>query len=99
MLITMQSQATEENVRNVVQVIESLGYKAHPIPGAQRIAIGITGNTGEIDSGAFELLPGVAEVIRVSKPYQLVSREVKPDNTVVKVGSGEIGSGELVVIV
>jgi 3-deoxy-7-phosphoheptulonate synthase len=98
MLITMQSQATEKDVSAVVEKIESLGYKAHPIPGAQRTAIGITGNTGEIDPGAFELLPGVAEVIRVSKPYKLVSREVKPENTVVQIGPGRIGGGELAVI-
>jgi 3-deoxy-7-phosphoheptulonate synthase len=98
MLITMQSQATEKQVSEVVNKIETLGYKAHPIPGAQRTAIGITGNTGEIDPGAFELMPGVAEVIRVSKPYKLVSREVKPDNTVVQIGSSRIGGGELAVI-
>src|SRR5262245_45814136 len=97
MLITMQSQATEEQVRAVVEVIESHGYKAHPIPGAQRTAIGITGNTSAIDPGAFELLPGVAEVIRVSKPYKLVGREAKPDNTVVRVGGASIGGGELVI--
>ena len=98
MLITMQSQATEKDVSAVVEKIETLGYKAHPIPGAQRTAIGITGNTGEIDAGAFELMPGVAEVIRVSKPYKLVSREVKPENTVVQIGPGRIGGGELAVI-
>ena len=98
MLITMQSQATEKDVSAVVEKIETLGYKAHPIPGAQRTAIGITGNTGEIDAGAFELMPGVAEVIRVSKPYKLVSREVKRENTVVQIGPGKIGGGELAVI-
>jgi len=94
----MQSQATEKDVSAVVEKIETLGYKAHPIPGAQRTAIGITGNTGEIDAGAFELMPGVAEVIRVSKPYKLVSREVKPENTVVQIGPGRLGGGELAVI-
>ena len=98
MLITMQSQATEKDVSAVVEKIETMGYKAHPIPGAQRTAIGITGNTGEIDPGAFELMPGVAEVIRVSKPYKLVSREVKPENTVVQIGPGRIGGGELSII-
>ena len=94
----MRSQATEEQVRQVVETIEIMGLRAHPIPGAQRTAIGITGNTGAIDALTFELLPGVAEAIRVSRPYKLVSREVKPERTIVKVGQLEIGGGELVVI-
>jgi len=84
MLVVMQAQATEEQVRAVCQKIESLGYRAHPMPGAQRTAIGITGNKGEVESGTLDEMPGVQEVIRVSKPYKLVSRDTKPDNTVVK---------------
>ena len=84
MLIVMKAQATEDEVRAVCQKIESLGYRAHSIPGAQRTAIGITGNQGEVETGTFDEMPGVQEVIRVSKPYKLVSRDVKPDNTVVK---------------
>jgi 3-deoxy-7-phosphoheptulonate synthase len=83
MLIVMQAQATEEQVRAVCKKVESLGYRAHPMPGAQRTAIGITGNKGEVESGTLEEMPGVQELIRVSKPYKLVSRDVKPDNTVV----------------
>lgn len=98
MLVVMQAHATEDQVSKVVETIESMGLKAHPIPGFQRTAIGITGNTGAIDALTFELLPGVAEAIRVSKPYKLVSREVKPERTVVKVGKAEIGGGDLVVI-
>jgi 3-deoxy-7-phosphoheptulonate synthase len=98
MLVVMQAQATDEQVRNVVDTIASIGLKAHAIPGSQRTAIGITGNKGELDPAVFELLPGVAEAIRVSKPYKLVSWEVKPEPTIVKVGSVEIGGGELVVI-
>ena len=84
MLVVMQAQATEEQVRAVCQKIEALGYRAHSIPGAQRTAIGITGNQGEVDAGTLEEMPGVQEVIRVSKPYKLVSRDTKPDNTVIK---------------
>ncbi|MFZ3263867.1 MAG: 3-deoxy-7-phosphoheptulonate synthase [Terriglobales bacterium] len=84
MLVVMQAQATEEQVRAVCQKIEALGYRAHSIPGAQRTAIGITGNKGEVDPGALDEMPGVQEVIRVSKPYKLVSRDTKPDNTIVK---------------
>ena len=105
MLVVMQAQATEEQVRAVCQKIESLGYRAHPMPGAQRTAIGITGNKGEVESGTLDEMPGVQEVIRVSKPYKLVSRDTKPDNTVVKFAvpiSGAlpvtIGGTELVVM-
>ncbi|MBZ5615014.1 MAG: 3-deoxy-7-phosphoheptulonate synthase [Acidobacteriia bacterium] len=84
MLVVMQAQATEEQVRAVCQKIEALGYRAHSMPGAQRTAIGITGNQGEVESGTLEEMPGVQEVIRVSKPYKLVSRDTKPDNTVIK---------------
>src|SRR6266478_3819055 len=84
MLVVMQAQATEEQVRAVCQKIESLGYRPHSMPGAQRTAIGITGNQGEVESGTLEEMPGVQEVIRVTKPYKLVSRDTKPDNTVIK---------------
>ena len=84
MLVVMQAQATEDQVRAVCKKIESLGYRAHSMPGAQRTAIGITGNKGEVESGSLEEMPGVQEVIRVSKPYKLVSRDTKPDNTVIK---------------
>jgi 3-deoxy-7-phosphoheptulonate synthase len=88
----MQAQATEEQVRAVCQKIEALGYRAHSMPGAQRTAIGITGNKGEVDSGSLEEMPGVQEVIRVSKPYKLVSRDTKPDNTVIKFPDSPPGS-------
>src|SRR5216684_2201505 len=74
MLVVMQSHATEEQVREVCKRIESLGLKAHPMPGSLRTAIGITGNKGAIDLGILESLPGVIECIPVSKPYKLVSR-------------------------
>ncbi len=68
MLVVMKTQATPEEIQAVCQHIENLGFRAHPLPGAQRTAIGITGNHGEVDRGSFEDLSGVAEVIRVSKP-------------------------------
>jgi 3-deoxy-7-phosphoheptulonate synthase len=85
MLIVMQSHATEEQVRGVCQRIESLGLKAHPIPGALRTAIGITGNNGAVDLGFLESMPGVVECIPVSKPYKLVSRETKEDDTILRI--------------
>src|SRR5512142_870773 len=84
MLVVMQAHATEEQVRAVCQKVESLGFRAHSIPGAQRTAIGITGNQGEVNPAPLEELPGVQEVIRVSKPYKLVSKDIKEDKTVVK---------------
>jgi len=100
MLIVMKAQATEADVRAVCQKIESLGFRAHSIPGAQRTAIGITGNQGAVESGTFDDMAGVQEVIRVSKPYKLVSRDVKPDNTVIrfKGHSATIGGPELVIM-
>src|SRR5215831_12862733 len=83
MLVVMQAHATPEQVRAVCQKIEDLGYRPHPIPGASRTAIGITGNKGEVEPGTLDELPGVQEVIRVTKPYKLVSRDVKEENTVV----------------
>src|ERR1700726_5360622 len=84
MLVVMQSHASEEQVRAVCQRIESLGLKAHPIPGAIRTAIGITGNKGAIDLGVLESLPGVVECIPVSKPYKLVSRDTKQEDSVLR---------------
>jgi 3-deoxy-7-phosphoheptulonate synthase len=94
----MRSQATDEDIARVCEKIESLGYRPHVMPGAQRTAVGITGNPGAVPAEEFEHLPGVAEAIRVSKPYKLVSREVKPDNTVVRIHGVEIGGGELALI-
>ena len=85
MLVVMQSQATEQQIRAVCERIESLGYKAHPIPGSGRTAIGITGNTGTVDIASVESMPGVVECIPVSKPYKLVSRDVKEENTIVRI--------------
>src|SRR5437870_10172142 len=82
----------------VLERIRSMGLKPHPIPGAERTAIGITGNSGPLDARVFEVLPGVKEAIRVSKPYKLVSRETHSGNTVVKVGGVEIGAGRFVTI-
>src|SRR6266851_10139367 len=98
MLIVMDAAATPDDVRHVVETIEGLGLAAHPIPGAQRTAIGITGNRGSVETGAFENLPGVAEVIPVSAPYKLVSREAKKENTVVSVGGVAVGGKRLAVV-
>jgi 3-deoxy-7-phosphoheptulonate synthase len=95
MLVVMRAQATEQDIANVCAKIQSLGFRAHVMPGAERTAIGITGNHGPVPAAEFEDLPGVAEAIPVSKAYKLVSREVKPDNTVVEVASARVGGGDL----
>src|SRR6195256_1676224 len=98
MLIVMKSDATEAQVDAVLRVVEELGYKAHPMPGATRTAIGITGNQTAVDPSHFENLPGVAEAIRVSKPYKLISLDLRPEKTIVRVGDATIGGDELAII-
>jgi 3-deoxy-7-phosphoheptulonate synthase len=100
MLVVMKSQATEEEIREVCATIEQLGLRAHPLPGAQRTAIGITGNKGEVERGNLEALSGVAEVIRVSKAYKLASREVKNEDTIIRFAGTDaaIGGGSLAII-
>ncbi|HTV04808.1 MAG TPA: 3-deoxy-7-phosphoheptulonate synthase [Acidobacteriaceae bacterium] len=83
MLVVMKAQATTEEIQAVCERIEQLGLRAHPLPGAQRTAIGITGNKGTVEAASIEDLSGVSEVIPVSKPYKLVSRDVKEDDTII----------------
>jgi len=100
MLVVMKAQATEEEIQAVCDHIVQLGFRPHPLPGAQRTAIGITGNQGEVNRGNLESLSGVAEVIRVSKAYKLASRDVKEEDTVVRFAPGDaaIGGRNLAVI-
>ena len=95
MLVVMQAHASEEQIRAVCARIESVGLRAHPIPGSIRTAIGITGNTGAVDIGSLESMSGVVECIPVSKPYKLVSRDIKDDNSVIRIPtpSGEVAIG------
>src|SRR2546428_11142457 len=92
MLIVMKPGATEAQVDEVLGVIRGLGFKPHPMPGATRTAIGITGNPGAIDPAHFEMLSGAAEAIRGSKPYKLVGRDLKHDDTNVRVGDIDLGA-------
>jgi 3-deoxy-7-phosphoheptulonate synthase len=99
MLIVMKVDATDEDVKGVERVITELGYRPHIMPGAARTAIGITGNSGPVDITPFETLPGVAEAIRVTKPYKLVTVDLRPEKTVVNVGGeATIGGDELAII-
>jgi 3-deoxy-7-phosphoheptulonate synthase len=99
MLIVMKVDATDDDIKSVERVITELGYRPHTMPGAGRTAIGITGNSGQVDITPFETLPGVAEAIRVTKPYKLVTVELRPEKTVVNVGGdATIGGDELAII-
>ena len=97
MLVVMRQDATPEQIQGVMRSVETRGFKAHAIPGVQRTAIGITGNRGAVDRPVFESLPGVLEVIPVTHAYKLVSREVKPEDTVVRVGELSIGGERLTI--
>jgi 3-deoxy-7-phosphoheptulonate synthase len=99
MLVLMKAHATAEEISAVCRQIEQMGFRAHPIPGAVRTAIGITGNQGPVEAALLESLSGVAECVPVSKPYKLVGRELKEETTIVDLGDGvRIGGRELAVI-
>src|ERR687883_1012968 len=98
MLIVMKADATERDVAEVERVITEMGYRPHTMPGASRTAIGITGNDKPVDITRFETLHGVAEAIRVTKPYKLVTLDLRPEKTVVRVGDAEIGGEGLAII-
>src|SRR3979411_1892195 len=99
MLIVMNASATKGEIDGVVRVIETLKFRAHVMPGAMRTAIGVTGNQGAVDLSHFENLSGVAEAIRVTKPYKLITLDLRPERTVVDLGNGaKIGDGSLAII-
>ena len=99
MLIVMRHGATADEVQKVISVVEEMGYQATPMPGAQRTAVGLVGNDGRVDASRLEGLPGVQEVIHVSKPYKQVSREWRPESTVVRLAGGvTVGGPEVVAI-
>ncbi len=99
MLVVMQHGAAAHEVDRVVQTIVEMGYEARPMPGAQRTAIGLVGNDGRVDSSRIEALPGVARVIHVTQPYKQVSREWRPENTVVTIAPGVSVGGESVLVI
>ncbi|MGB5295002.1 MAG: 3-deoxy-7-phosphoheptulonate synthase [Thermoanaerobaculia bacterium] len=98
MLVVMRMDASSDEIEGVVHRVESKGLKANPIAGAQRTAVGITGNIGVVEPGLFESMPGVLEVIQVSHPYKLVSREFRAENTVLDIGGVKIGGRDLLII-
>jgi 3-deoxy-7-phosphoheptulonate synthase len=99
MLVVMDNHATADQIDRVVQVIEEMGYQARPMPGSQRTTVGLVGNDGRVDGSRIEALPGVAEVIHVSKPYKQVSREWKQENTLVRIAPGVVFGGDEIQII
>ncbi len=99
MLVVMENHATKADIDRVVKTIEDMGYQARPMPGGQRTAVGLLGNDGRVDGSRIEALPGVAEVIHVSKPYKQVSREWRQDNTIVTLAPGVSFGGRDVQII
>jgi 3-deoxy-7-phosphoheptulonate synthase len=93
MLVVMQSRATPDEIRAICERIEALGFRAHSVEGAQRYAVAVTGDLHGIESCGLEEMPGVQEIIRISKPYKLVSRESKPENTIVRFPNSDVTIG------
>ncbi len=98
MLIVMDTNASKEAVENICKLIKEMGLDAHPMPGAQRTAIGITGNKSQVDSDRIMTQKGVKEIIHVTKPYKLVSREFYPEDSIVDVGGVKIGGNDFVIM-
>ncbi|MGH7658197.1 MAG: 3-deoxy-7-phosphoheptulonate synthase, partial [Gemmatimonadales bacterium] len=99
MLVVMRHDAPPEDIQRVVDTIQELGYTARPMPGRQRTSVGVVGNDGRVDSSRLEALPNVQEVIHVTKPYKQVSREWKPESTVVRLPGGlSVGGNEIIVM-
>jgi 3-deoxy-7-phosphoheptulonate synthase len=99
MLIVMHHEATEEQVRRVCDVIQEMGYQSRPMPGRQRTTVGLVGNDGRVDGSRISALPGVQEVIHVTKPYKQVSREWRNEPTIVRLPGGlAIGGDDVVVM-
>jgi len=99
MLIVMHHSATREQIRAVQEAVEAMGLRAEPIPGSERTAIGVLGNQGYVDDATIRELPGVREVIHVSKPYKLVSRDFHPAPTIVDAAGVQVGDGKTPVVI
>ncbi|RPI74248.1 MAG: 3-deoxy-7-phosphoheptulonate synthase, partial [Desulfobacteraceae bacterium] len=98
MLVVMEKTATEEEISEVIKVIAERGFTARPIPGGDRVSIGVLNNRGSVDPSMFTGLPGVKEAVPITKPYKLVSREFQSQGTIVRVGDVSIGNGHLTIM-
>src|SRR5271163_2519089 len=98
MLVVMKTDATQAQIDQVLDAIRRMNLTPHPLPGATRTAIGITGNVGAVDPRTLEVLPGVMELIRVTKPYKLASREMHEADTYVRLPQTTVGPGTFTLI-
>src|ERR1017187_4927598 len=103
MIISMRPHATREEIKHVCERIEEFGYKVHSIEGEERVEIGVVGGGGGGGAvpaclGSLDATPGVERAMRISAPYKFVSREFKPERTVIRVNGLEIGGDEFIVI-
>lgn len=98
MLVVMEKKATKEEIDIVVKAIEDYGWTARPIPGGERVSIGVLNNSGPVDASIFLGLPGVKDAIPITRPYKLVSREFKAEDTIIKIGDIRIGNRTLTII-
>ena len=98
MLVVMEQNATQEEIGAVIDLIENRGYTARPIPGGERVSIGILNNNGPVEASIFLGMRGVKDAIPVTRPYKLVSREFKPEDTIITVGDISVGNGHFVII-
>jgi 3-deoxy-7-phosphoheptulonate synthase len=99
MLVVMEHGASTADVDRVVAVVEEMGYEARPMPGAQRTAVGIVGNDGQVDASRIAALPGVVQIIHVTQPYKQVSREWRNEDTIVTIAPGVSFGGNDVPII
>jgi 3-deoxy-7-phosphoheptulonate synthase len=98
MLVVMHKDATKDDIEKACNVIKEMGLTPHPILGVQRVAIGITGNKDMVDTNRIEVIPGVINIIHVTQPYKLASREMKPQDTIINMGNTKIGGRGIVII-
>lgn len=98
MLIVMDKEATRQQIDTVVAAVEAKGYTARPIPGGERVSIGVLYNKGAVDASLFLGYAGVKDIVPVTRPYKLVSREFQPEDTLVQVGEVTIGNGHFTII-
>ncbi|MEK7524683.1 MAG: 3-deoxy-7-phosphoheptulonate synthase [Patescibacteria group bacterium] len=98
MLVVLKNTATEQELNEVIIYIQAKGLRAEVIPGSLRTAVGILGNKGYIDADSLTQFPGVKEIIHVTKPYKLVSREWKNDDTIIDVDGVKIGGSNFTVM-
>jgi len=98
MIIVMKHSATAEDIGNVVQHIESLGFKAHLSQGEERTIIGVIGDERPVEPEHFELLDGVERAVRILHPFKLASRDFHPEDSVVKINGVSIGGRQVILM-